>query len=83
MTKILCLFVLGLSLALLAGCNRVTAGQIRGNMTPELATTARSGAFHANDQARYRDNNLRAAWDDLDRFMLLHRNSRLTPYPVP
>lgn len=83
MTKMLCLFVLGLSLASLTGCNRVTAGQIRGNMTPELRSTTRSAEFRKNDIARYTDNNLRGAWDDMDRFLLLHRNSRLTPWPVP
>ncbi len=83
MTKMLCLLVLGLSLASMTGCGRVTAGQVRHNMTPELATTARSSEMYANDKARIFDNNLRAAWDDLDRFMLMHRNSRLTPYPAP
>jgi len=83
MTKILCLFVLGLSLASLTGCNRVTAGQIRGNMTPELRSTTRPAELRKNDLARYTDNNMRGVWDDMDRFMLLHRNSRLTPWPVP
>lgn len=83
MTRLLCLFVLGLSLVSLTGCNRITAGDIRGNMTPELATTTRSRELHKNDLARMSDNNLRGAWDDLDRFLLLHRNSRLTPWPVP
>ena len=83
MTKMLCLFVLGLSLVSLTGCNRITAGDIRGNMTPELATTTRSGQLHKNDRARINDTNLRGAWDDLDRFLLLHRSNRLTPWPVP
>ncbi len=83
MTKMLCLVVLGVSLAVLTGCNRVTASKIRSNMTPELATTNRSSQLHKNDLARIRDNNTRGAWDDIDRFMLLHRNSRLTPWPVP
>lgn len=83
MTKMLCLMALGLSLASLTGCGRITAGQIRGNMTPELATVTRSGAMHANDLARISDNNLRNAWDDFDRVMLLHRNSRLSPWPMP
>jgi hypothetical protein len=79
----MCLFVLGLSLVSLTGCNRVTARDIRGNMTPELKTTNRSGQLHKNDYARIIDNNTRSAWDDLDRFLLLHRNSRLTPWPMP
>lgn len=83
MTKMLCLFVLGLSLVSLTGCNRVTARDIRSNMTPELHSTARSGEFRKNDYARIIDNNTRGAWDDLDRFMLLQRNSRLSPWPVP
>lgn len=83
MTKMLCLFVLGLSLASTTGCNRVTASQIRSNMTPELLNTTRSSQLRKNDLARVRDNNLRGAWDDMDRFLLLHRNSRLTPWPVP
>lgn len=83
MTKMLCLFVLGLTLVSLTGCNRVTAGDIRGNMTPELMTTNRSGQLHLNDYARTIDNNTRSAWDDFDRFLLLNRNSRLTPWPVP
>lgn len=83
MTKMLCLFVLGLTLVSMTGCNRVTARDIRGNMTPELKTTTRSSGFHKNDYARYIDNNTRGAWDDLDRFLLLHRNSRLTPWPMP
>jgi hypothetical protein len=83
MTKMLCLVVLGLSLASTTGCTRVTAGQIRANMTPELASTNRSRELRKNDLARVRDNNTRAIWDDMDRFLLLHRNSRLTPWPVP
>jgi hypothetical protein len=83
MTKMLCLFVLGLTLVSLSGCNRVTARDVRGNMTPELKTTTRSSEFHKNDYARIIDNNTRGAWDDLDRFLLLHRNSRLTPWPMP
>ena len=83
MTKMLCIAVLGLTLASLTGCNRVTAGQIRGNMTPELQTTNRPSGLHKNDLARARDNDLRAVWDDLDRVLMLNRNSRLTPWPVP
>jgi hypothetical protein len=83
MTKMLCLLVLGLSLASTTGCTRVTAGKIRRNMTPELATTTRPSQLHKNDLARVRDTNLRGAWDDLDRFLLMHRTSRLTPWPVP
>lgn len=82
-TKMLCLFVLGLSLVSLTGCNRVTARDVRSNMTPELHSTTRSKEFRKNDYARYIDNNTRGAWDDLDRFLLLHRNSRLTPWPMP
>ncbi len=83
MTKMLCLLVLGLSLTPTTGCSRVTARQIRGNMTPELRSTTRSTQLRKNDLARITDNNLRGAWDDMDRFLLLHRNSRLTPWPVP
>ncbi len=83
MTKMLCLSVLGLSLMTLTGCGRVTAGDIRGNMTPELKTTNRSSGIQKNDYARIIDNNTRGAWDDLDRFLLLHRNSRLSPWPMP
>lgn len=83
MTKMLCLSVLGLSLVSLTGCNRVTAGDIRRDMTPELMTTTRSSEFHRNDYARIIDNNTRSAWDDMDRFLLMHRNSRLTPWPMP
>ncbi len=83
MTRMLCLFVLGLTLVSLTGCNRVTARDVRGNMTPELMTTTRSSEMHLNDYARMIDNNTRGAWDDLDRFLLLNRNSRLTPWPVP
>lgn len=85
MTKMLCLVVLGLSLASVIGCNqqRITAAQIRSNMTPELATTTRSDELHKNDLARHVDNNTRGAWDDLDRLMLMSRNSHLTPWPVP
>ena len=83
MTRMLCLFVLGLSLVSLTGCNRVTARDVRGDMTPELHSTTRSTEFRKNDYARYIDNNTRGAWDDFDRFMLLHRNSRLSPWPMP
>lgn len=83
MTKMLCLSVLGLSLISLTGCNRVTAGQIRRNMTPELRSTTRPAELRKNDLARVADNNLRGAWDDMDRFLLLHRNSRLSPWPMP
>jgi len=83
MTKMLCLLVLGLSLVSLTGCNRVTASKIRRNMTPELSSTTRSSELRKNDLARKADTDLRGVWDDMDRFLLLHRNSRLTPWPVP
>lgn len=83
MTKILCLSVLGLSLATMTGCNDVTAGQVRRNMSPELSTTTRNSQMHENDLARFRDNNTRGAWDDFDRLMLQDRNSHLSPWPVP
>ncbi len=83
MTKMLCLLVLSLTLVSTTGCGRVTAGQVRRNMTPELDTVTRSREMWKNDVARYTDNNLRNAWDDLDRLLLLHRNSRLTPWPQP
>jgi len=83
MIRMLCLLVLGLSLATVTGCSRVTAGQVRRNMTPELRSTTRPAALRSNDLARITDNNLRGAWDDMDRFLLLNRNSHLTPWPVP
>lgn len=83
MTKMLCLLVLGLSLPALTGCSTITASDIRRNMTPELDTVTRSSQMHANDLARMTDNNLRNAWDDFDRFMLLDDNSHLSPWPMP
>ena len=67
----------------LGGCNTVTPGKVRRNMSPALATTDRARGQAANDMARVVDHNTRTAWDDFKRLMLLDKPSRLTPYPIP
>lgn len=77
-----------LSLGMLAtGCSssqgRITASDIRSNMTPELKTTAMTSEQHKTRVVRSVDHNLRQVWDDLDYIFLVDKPSHLTPYPIP
>lgn len=77
-----------LSLGMLAtGCSsgegRITVGDIRSNMTPELKTTAMTDDQHKTRIVRSVDHNLRQIWDDLDYLFLIDQPSHLTPYPIP
>jgi len=72
------------ALVLAAGCSSSpTSAGYRGDLTPELDSTANSHEQDQNRYARVIDNNTRTAWDDLARVLLLDRNSRLSPYPMP
>lgn len=72
------------SAALLAtGCSDTSAGGIRRNPTPELAHVNRSTDQVRNDHARILDNNKRALWDDIDRFLLVDHTSRNQPVRFP
>lgn len=75
--------LLAIGLMLVGGCSRITARQIRSNMTPELDSYAQSKGQSLNDHARFIDHNTRSAWNDLDRVLLLHRPIRLHPYASP
>jgi hypothetical protein len=66
-----------------SGPSRITASTIRGNMTPELQTTAMTSEQHKTRVARSVDHTLRQIWDDLDYIFLVDQPSRLTPYPIP
>ena len=67
----------------LTGCNTLTAGEVRRDMSPALATADSTRGQSANDMARVVDHNTRTAWDDFKRLMLLDKPSHLHPYPVP
>ncbi len=59
------------------------ANKIRNNPTPELATLYERPADVRNNLALQHNANLRMARQDMGRFWLLDRPSRLTPEPVP
>ncbi len=69
-----------------AGCqskNRVTAHDVRKDMTPALDSITRTSQQDKNQYARVIDHNTRAIWNDLARFLLIDRTSRLEPWPMP
>lgn len=74
------------SLLLAGGCSgngEITAGDIRRNWSPELASISQSREQHRIRTARTIDTNLRQAYDDLSRFWLTERPLGLTPYIIP
>lgn len=74
----------GLSFVLAAaGCNTVTVGEVRRNMSPALTTTDETHGQSRNDLSRVFDHNTRTAWDDLERLMLIDEPSSLHTYPIP
>lgn len=63
--------------------DRITARDVRGNMTPALDSIGRTTDQDYNNYARVIDNNTRAAWNDLARFLLIQETSDLGPYYMP
>lgn len=61
----------------------VTAEEVRSDMSPELDTVAENWEEAKNRMARTTDTTTRQAWEDLGRFWLLDRPSRMTRYPIP
>lgn len=59
------------------------ANKIRNNPTPELSTLYERPADVRNGLALQHNANFRMARQDMGRFWLLDRPSRLTPEPVP
>lgn len=81
-----CLGAAALVMAMLvfSGCSSPTsASGVRSNFSPELHSTARTYEQDRNMEARTIDMNGRGFWDDGSRMLLLHRPSRLSPYPIP
>lgn len=75
--------LLGLTLAL-GGCNnRITADDVRADMTPELQSVALTAEQRKNQHARAIDHTLRQWHDDWDHLLLLDRPRRLSKYPIP
>jgi len=68
------------------GCdsNRpITADDILNDMSPELTTRENTYMESRIRHARVIDTNGRTAWDDLERWLLLDRASRLSLTPTP
>jgi hypothetical protein len=61
----------------------ITKGDVLGNMSPELSTTARTPDETDIQISRSVDTTTRQAWDDLLGVFFLDRPSRLSLYPVP
>lgn len=61
----------------------VSTDAILGNLTPELRTTSQRPEDIDAAIARSFDLNWRLMWEDLGRFFLTDRASRLTPKPMP
>jgi hypothetical protein len=62
---------------------RITASDVRWNMSPELATLEATKEESKNNHARVIDTNTRQIWNDLDRILLLDRPSHLSLYSIP
>lgn len=73
------------TLTLTGGCggDKVTAGEVRRDMSPELYSVANSRQQELNMIARSVDHTSRQFWDDLAWLMLLDRPLHLTEYPIP
>jgi hypothetical protein len=71
------------AVVLTTGCNTISAGEVRRNMTPALDSAALTDQQVANRNARIIDNYTRTAWDDLANILLLDDNMHLSPYPFP
>lgn len=62
---------------------RITAADVRWDMSPELSTLDSTPGESKNNHARVIDTNTRQIWNDLDRILLLDRPSHLSLYSVP
>ncbi|QNN23647.1 hypothetical protein HED60_15645 [Planctomycetales bacterium ZRK34] len=62
---------------------RITADDVRWDMSPELSTLDATPEESKNNHARVIDTNTRQIWNDLDRILLLDRPSHLSLYSVP
>ena len=80
---------LGAAALLLGGCSSgpptsyQRAAQIRDNPTPQLVTLSQREVDLKNDWALMVDENMRMMREDIRRFWLINRPSRLTRYPIP
>jgi hypothetical protein len=76
-----------LAISMVGGCNngpdRITADDVRDDMSPELQTMALTREQHKNQIARSIDTTLRQFWDDVDVVLLLDRPVRLSRYQIP
>jgi hypothetical protein len=82
--RILFLAVIVASLALMGGCgDKITGGDVRADMSPELKSMAHNSEQLENRYARSQDTTLRQIWDDIDELLLRDKPSRLSRYPVP
>ncbi len=77
------LFVGTLTLAGGCGGDKVTASEVRRDMSPELYSVSQSRQQELNMIARSVDHTSRQFWDDLAWLMLLDRPLHLTEYPIP
>lgn len=84
-----CLAGVVLSAAVLGGLSGCAGSsdrdyrKARSNMTPELLTLYQRPVDHDTMVGITFNTNMRAAWEDLSRAMLLNRPSRLTVEPMP
>lgn len=66
-----------------AGCAQTREEAIRADLTPELATLHQRQVDVDNATTLTFDENGRMFVEDLNRFLLINRPSRLTPEPIP
>lgn len=82
--RMLVLFALAFGMIAAVGCSdRITADDVRGDMSPELKSMAHNSEQLENRYARSSDTTLRQIWDDIDMLLLRDKPSRLSRYPVP
>lgn len=79
------LLITAAAAATLAGCQSVSRedAKVRGELTPELKTLSQRSIDWDNRALITMDENARGANNDLTRFWLLDRPSRLNREPVP
>ncbi len=72
------------SVAFLGGCsNKITAHDVRRDMSPELDSTAQYTQQDRNTYARSIDHTTRQIWDDIAWLLLIDEPLHLTEYPIP
>ncbi len=75
--------VMGLGLMAFTGCGSANKHSLRLNPSPELTTRGQTWQDIHNENAITANQDIRSAHQDIRRFLLLDRPSRLNPTPNP